>query len=1208
MSKYKPLIDFLKNIKNDNYKFSFVDIEKIIGQKLPNSAYRHDAWWANDLTHVQMKDMIQSGWKISNIDLKNRQVEFTRITPFTQDSISNIVKKRALYVTNNFPEMLKEFQEIVKSKGRAYYGIGNWHPADISNSEYPLLMYVQSKGNVVAVFKISRILNFEEFNKIPNKMSYRVTQRSDFQDSESSSFLELMETNILHNPFPIETLESLHFKKKINYYPQRVGYVTDIGIPKIGNAGTYLVMSFDDLLQYLQEEMEMQENYQPVVIKTLVENGGRSSKELIRKVLEEYNQPNPTKSMFYTVLDVLKRRNIIHDENNKLILNINGQLSDEESKKIIDLCNQKIAEANGSKENLEYYIALGPWSNWDHTIKHPPLRWGVRDSSASNIGVYDALKEGDIVFYYANQDLPTPFSKRGLFGVGRVTRKYIENEEKYWPDEQISNKVIYKHRFEIENLKLVKTDEELLPWIDGLPFTKGLNHIVDQIPLEKLLEHARTKWKLDLPTLPQTNSVNYWKISPGEQAKYWQDDLDRGIIAIGWSRLGDLSGITPEELNKRMREQYYEEVAQRYQIENFLKIKKGDIIIANRGKSTVVGIGRVVGDYKYYSALEQPHTYKVEWFDTQERQIPTQNNWFVTVLPVSSDFYEQILSGNFIEETYLLLRYKDSDDHKWRDEIGKKYHFGKIANYTKLTKNSKAVWFDKKDGKYYFWGHGNVDDIVPDASEDSYAIFNKFEFFTPPKESTDSVRDKIERSPGYNIQSSILEISKDLYDEIVGNRIPFVSSDDPLPIPTREELKEGFKKISEELLVSEEKITEIVTALASGRHVLLAGPIGTGKTELARKIPTIFWEKYGGYYSEDHTATADWNTQDVIGGIFPKMNKEGQPIYEIQNGCVVDTVQKNWLNGVNGGPRNHSQSPSKIPPYRGTWLIIDEFNRADIDKAFGQLFTALRTHTLKIPTDVEKTSYKTLKIPQDYRIIGTLNTADKHYLFQLSDALKSRFAYIEIDIPNKEQVKQEIYYAMKNALSDLITNHYDDLIVVDNQVKEIDQLRSNPEFYSRIYQAYHFLDTVRIFKRLGTAILKLVYQNLLVGTKMTGNSKVALDNALTSNLIPQLENLSQAEIGAIHALYSDNIVKYFQDAYKNPNRQSYVNALTSVLEYLKVSNTTLVAQFANGNLNVEDAGIWHPLQTAYDVKKQEFELQLDQLKQSMEDLIETMVI
>jgi MoxR-like ATPase len=566
------------------------------------------------------------------------------------------------------------------------------------------------------------------------------------------------------------------------------------------------------------------------------------------------------------------------------------------------------------------------------------------------------------------------------------------------------------------------------------------------------------------------------------------------------------------------------------------------------------------------------------------------------------------------ESNYVLLMHRDSKVNKWSDDLGKKYHFGRIANYTKIQMGTKTIWFDRKDGEFTFWGFGTVNSINKEDDENFIATMKNFHFFDPPRIADDNIQGKITKQPGYNIQSSILPITKEIYDQILGTvTIPneeqvTTFDDESLPTPTKDDLKQGYEKISDELLIPEEKITEIITALASGRHVLLAGPIGTGKTELARRIPEIFWERYGGYYSEDHTATSDWSTQDVIGGIFPKMGKNGTPIYEIQNGCVTETVQKNWLNGKDGGPRRPSAFPAKTPSYRGTWLIIDEFNRADIDKAFGQLFTALRTRTLKIPTDKEGQSYKTLKIPLDYRIIGTLNTADKHFLFQLSDALKSRFAYIEIDIPEPAKRDTEIYYAMKNAIYDLKNDSYDDLILLDHQNKTINKERSNPEFYNRVYQAYTFLDSVRLFKKLGTAILKLTYQNLLIGTKITGNTKLALDNALTSNLTPQLENLSPASIGTIKALHSDNIVKHFQDAYDNPNRQSYVEAFIKTLNYLQIpNNPSFILDFTNGNLNNNDSR-WSALQIAYDSKKKEFEMDLNQLKQSMDDLIKTMIV
>jgi len=964
--------------------------------------------------------------------------------------------------------------------------------------------------------------------------------------------------------------------------------------------------------------MVMQENYQPVVLRKLLLSKGVTRPE-IEEELEKYNPESTSQSMTNTVLTVLQRErnNVIRKEGDRFVINSSHELSPVETKELVNACEKKIEEFKlNKKPTTKFFIALGPWSNWEHTINNPPFRWGVNPSSASNVGVFNALRPGDVVFYYANQDKPTPFSKRGLFGVGRVTRKYDEDGERYWPDEKLKDEIIYKHRFEIESLKLVKSDSEMLPWIEGLPFTKGLNRIANKATLKQLIDNTEKIWDIKL----NSSETKYWKIAPGEAGEDWENQKSRGLIGIHFFDF-DLTGLTEDELRDKISEKYgTAEVAKRAntfgQVRNFLSLNEGDIVVANSGKSKILGIGRVAGPYKFRKDEKYPHTFPVDWYDTTEGTIPKQEGWMATVSSLQKEEFEELTKQRI---KYLLLRHSTSSVNQWRDDIGKKYHFGVAPNYTKLIPGSKTIWFDRDRSDDYYWGYGEVSRIEDDSENNFHAVFDHFNYFNDPKKlnpKTEDVlpkkgslhaKEKIMNLSGWNVQNSILEITKDIYDEIVdGQEKPETFTDEKLSLLTLAEIKSGYAKISDELLIPEEKITEIITALASGRHVLLAGPIGTGKTRLAKMIPEIFWDKVGGYYSEDHTATADWSTQDVIGGIYPKM-EGGKPVYDIQNGCVVDTVRKNWENDTDGGKRIPLKEPQKNPPYKGTWLIIDEFNRADIDKAFGQLFTSLRTRELKIPTDVKGVSYKNLKIPKDYRIIGTLNTADKHFLFQLSDALKSRFAYIEVDIPKQEQREKEIYYAIKNALDELDIDNFDK-IVLDDKNKKINKEKSETDFYDRMMQAYYFLDTVRVFKKLGTAVLKLIYQNLIVGTIMTEDSKTSLDNALTSNLIPQLENLSVTFVAAINSMHSDELLTYLKDAYKSPNRQSYVESFEKILDYLEIKNKNLVSDFVNGNIKIEDEGVWNPIQTAYDAKKKEFEFELEQIKQSMDDLIKSMVI
>jgi hypothetical protein len=79
-SKYEPLFAYLTSRPESVVRLSFGEIERILGQELPNSARRYRPWWANEQegTHIHARAWLGAGRKTANVDMASETVDFVR--------------------------------------------------------------------------------------------------------------------------------------------------------------------------------------------------------------------------------------------------------------------------------------------------------------------------------------------------------------------------------------------------------------------------------------------------------------------------------------------------------------------------------------------------------------------------------------------------------------------------------------------------------------------------------------------------------------------------------------------------------------------------------------------------------------------------------------------------------------------------------------------------------------------------------------------------------------------------------------------------------------------------------------------------------------------------------------------------------------------------------------------------------------------------
>ncbi len=181
-------------------------------------------------------------------------------------------------------------------------------------------------------------------------------------------------------------------------------------------------------------------------------------------------------------------------------------------------------------------------------------------------------------------------------------------------------------------------------------------------------------------------------------------------------------------------------------------------------------------------------------------------------------------------------------------------------------------------------------------------------------------------------------------------------------------------QLSEESGFEEEVLSRWVRTIERKRQAILYGPPGTGKTYLAERLAQHLTSESDGFWEvvQFHPSYA---YEDFMQGIRPQ-SKDGRLEYPLVPGRFLDFCE-----------RARSRDGRCV-------LVIDEINRADLSRVFGELMYLLEYRDREVPLS----GGQRFSIPSNVRIIGTMNTADRSIAL-VDYALRRRFAFLRLS-PN----------------------------------------------------------------------------------------------------------------------------------------------------------------------------------------------------------------
>jgi 5-methylcytosine-specific restriction protein B len=267
------------------------------------------------------------------------------------------------------------------------------------------------------------------------------------------------------------------------------------------------------------------------------------------------------------------------------------------------------------------------------------------------------------------------------------------------------------------------------------------------------------------------------------------------------------------------------------------------------------------------------------------------------------------------------------------------------------------------------------------------ADFNQFETPIPFKDVEADLRSLVDEKGPLAVSGGIkmgylYPLSKEFGEKFVERFSDFgnvVIGDDFMK---NTQVDDSLNELARTLLVPEEWLEEVVGQIIQSKQVIFYGPPGTGKTFIGKAIAQHLASKENTEIIQFHPS---FSYEDFFEGFRPAEKSDGSVSLE-----KVD------------GPLKRIAAAARANPDKKYVLIIDEINRGNLAKVFGELYFLLEYRDEEISLMYSKT--EKFSLPSNLIFIGTMNTADRSIAL-VDSAIRRRFKFIHLD-PTSEPCSQ----------------------------------------------------------------------------------------------------------------------------------------------------------------------------------------------------------